>query len=279
MSNICTFLWKVITKNVRVRCVRRLILPYIFVYIVYLDISSLIKFRTNSIIVKHGVCFMSRYLYQYATSPLLRVVYRLEVVYYSSYIFPFRLGTQLPVLSYVVGIYLDQASVIGKLFCGSKLSFYHNVSHNYAQTWCLRRKPFRLSQWAFRLSSLSPLSIDCKRIVNARNCSWLWSEIKYLSFLPFVSLHSLQTTSVFVTEPIFSRTPATLIHGKTYEGWSNIYIRPHFVVCLCRQKANTHCILIYSSYYKTARKLLTNYHYLKSLYFSSHFVLLYLLNS
>lgn len=135
-----------------------------------------------------------------------------------------------------------------------------------------------LSQWAFRLSSLSPLSIDCKRIVNARNCFRLWSEIKYLPFLPFVSLHSLQTTSVFVTEPIFSRTPATLIHGKTYEGWSNIYIRPHFVVCLYRQKANTQCI-IYFSYYKTARKLLTNYHYLKSLYFSSHFVLLYLLNS
>ena len=91
------------------------------------------------------------------------MVYRLEVVYYSSYIFPFRLGTQLPVLSYVVGIYLDQASVIGKLFCGSKLSFYHNVSHNYAQTWCLRRKPFRLSQWVFRLSSPSSLSIDCMR--------------------------------------------------------------------------------------------------------------------
>lgn len=111
------------------------------------------------------------------------MVYHLEVVYYSSYIFLFRFGTQFPVLSYVVGIYLDQALVVGKFFCGRKLSFYHIVSYNHARIGCLRRKPFQLSQWAFRLSSLSSLSIDCKRIVNARNCSWLALVGNQISFI------------------------------------------------------------------------------------------------
>ena len=164
----------------RVRCVLRLILPYFFVYIVYLDISSLIKFRTNTLNTAFASCHG---IYINATSPFLGVVYHLEVVYCSSYIFPFRFETQLPVLSCVVGIFLDQASVIGKLFCGSKLSFYHIVSYNHARIGCSRRKPFRLGQWAFRLSSLSPLSIDCKRIVNARNCSWLALVGNQISFI------------------------------------------------------------------------------------------------
>ena len=123
------------------------------------------------------------------------------------------------------------------------------------------------------------MGLYCKRIVNARNFSWLALVGNQTSFIFAFCEFAFPSDYFCICDwtDFFKNTRYTLI-GKTYEGWSNIYIRPHFVVCLCRQKANTQCI-IYSSYYKTARKLLTNYHYLKSLYFSSHLILLYLLNS